>query len=122
MNVEILKKDCVSYNQAKKLKKLGFDEITSAYYDDDKQIRENVSEYNNSLISYVNTYKNTNYVTSPTIQQALRWIRDNYRLHHIHLMANYYLERGLSYEESEIKALDNLLETLYNTKNENNPV
>lgn len=107
--LDFLETECVSYEQAKKLKKLGFNESYAlAYYDDEGNISLNTPHHINN--SSDETDYGYDYYVAPTYQQAFRWIREQFRFHHIAEMNRFYLERSLSFEESESRSLDSLLE------------
>lgn len=101
--------DCVTFEQAQKLKELGFNEPNAlAYYDDEGNISLNTEHHINTPTTTID-YEYDYYV-APTYQHAFRWIRNTFRLHHIAEMNRFYLERSLSFEESERRSLDSLLE------------
>ena len=88
---------------------LGFNESYAlAYYDDEGSIFLNSAHHIN--ISFDETDYGYDYYVAPTYQHAFRWIRNTFMLHHIAEMNQFYLERSLSFEESERRSLDSLLE------------
>ena len=135
-----MKKEFVNYNQALKLKELGFDEPCFGFYqleygeirpimvDDDEQYR---------LTGY-RTCKNSeipkHYTSAPTFSQTFRWFRETYRLDGKpeYFLNNFYCfiindmkqedtSRRLftefpSYEEAELACLDKLIEIVENEK------
>ena len=135
-----MEKEFVNYNQALKLKELGFDEPCFGFYqleygeirpimvDDDEQYR---------LTGY-RTCKNSeipkHYTSAPTFSQAFRWFREKYNLYHTIDKQGYWFfqikkDEGFgdltevivsydynSYEEAELTCLDKLIEIAENEK------
>lgn len=135
-----MEKEFVNYNQALKLKELGFDEPCFGFYqleygeirpimvDDDEQYR---------LTGY-RTCKNSeipkHYTSTPTFSQVFRWFREKYNLYHTIDKQGYWFfqikkDEGFgdltevivsydynSYEEAELTCLDKLIEIVENEK------
>ncbi len=131
-----MNKEFVNYNQALKLKELGFDEPCFGFYqleygeirpimvDDDEQYR---------LTGY-RTCKNSeipkHYTSAPTFSQAFRWFREKYGMIFTLIASTYYypsvsfintdgnseIELGEfeTYEEAEIACLEKLIEIVEN--------
>ena len=131
-----MEKEFVNYNQALKLKPLGFDEPCFGFYqleygeirpimvDDDEQYR---------LTGY-RTCKNSeipnHYTSAPTFSQCFRWFREKYNLYHTIDKQGYWFfqikkDEGFgdltevivtydynSYEEAELACLDKLIEVV----------
>jgi hypothetical protein len=122
----------VPYEIALALKKLGFDEICIAYYDENKEHYYFISPYLNINDDNVNTI-----VLAPTFSQAFAWFRDKYNLvHTVYSNASGYIwelhynqERGgthicdsgesgdcemsgmfTTYEKAELECLKKLIE------------
>ena len=104
-----LQTECVSYEQAKKLKELGFNDSFSLGYYHNGRINYNDSQHTNESIENLDS---EDMVIAPTFQQAFRWIRNTYRLHHISDMNRFYIDRSFTYEESESRSLDCLLDKI----------
>jgi hypothetical protein len=70
-------KEFVPYQEAIELKDLGFDELCMGGYDGDD---------NNLYIGYISNegvqYNPQYYTKAPLYQQAFRWFRERYLLHH----------------------------------------
>jgi hypothetical protein len=75
----------VSYEQAAKLKELGFDEPCFGFYTHNGEIRR-YTNFDGELNDF-QTLKNSRitmgdgWCTAPTYQQVLRWFREKYELH-----------------------------------------
>lgn len=111
--IEYLQKECVTQEQAKKLKDIGFDGIYAfGYYDEDGEIRLNSAHHTN--ISFPDI--SDDIVVAPTYQHAFRWIREKFGLHHITMMNQYYIERMFTYEVSLSRCLDDLITIIKETK------
>jgi hypothetical protein len=104
-----LQNECVSYEQAKKLKALGFNDPFSIGYYQNGIIKPNDAQHTNESIEDLDE---DDIVIAPTFHQAFRWIRNTYRLHHISDMNRFYIDRSFTYEESESKSLDSLLDKI----------
>lgn len=112
-----LKTECVTFEQAKKLKELGFNEPNAlSYYDDEGNIYLNTEHHINKPTTTID-YEYDYYV-APTYQHAFRWIRNTFGLHHIAEMNRLYLDRNFVYEDAESKSLDIVLNNII----ENNKV
>lgn len=107
-----LEKECVSFEQALNLKELGFNESFCLGYYENGVLHHNDAHHTNE------SFQDANIVTAPTYQQAFRWLRETFRLHHVHILHKFYVERMLSYEASEEKALNHLLESIKEKTNE----
>lgn len=79
--LKILREDYVSFETAKLLKEKGFDESTSMVY---------VSYGDLCKLNKYDSIRNSNYnditknyfeYTAPTLQMAMKWLRENYKLH-----------------------------------------
>lgn len=118
---DFLEKECVSFEQALKLKELGFNESYCLGYYENGILHHNDSHHTNESLKdviYGNSEEDINIVTAPTYQQAFRWLRNTFRLHHVHLLHKLYIERMLSYEASEVKAMDHILENILENQHE----
>lgn len=69
-----------TYDQANKLKELGFREPTRAYYIDGSVDYNNPINWNTNegLDEEGNEQEEDEYCSAPTIPKALQWIRENY--------------------------------------------
>ena len=131
-----MEKEFINYNQALKLKELGFDEPCFGFYqleygeirptmvDDDEQYR---------LTGY-RTCKNSeipkHYTSAPTFSQAFRWFRKDNGLSAIVSQFGYSIENAFGgieyyvdedenptcYEEAELACLEKLIEIVENEK------
>ena len=127
-----MEKEFINYNQALKLKELGFDEPCFGFYqleygeirptmvDDDEQYR----------LTGWRTCKNSeipkHYTSAPTFSQAFRWFREKYGVHSSprkYDETNWWVEWGVwtssvfkTFEEAELVWLDKLIEILENEK------
>ena len=90
-----MKEEYVTYEQAVKLKELGFDLEVNHYYDDEKDLVESLADYNNedSYHSSETAYDDFNhgycdevFCSAPTLSQAQAWLRDK----GIHIALNPY--------------------------------
>jgi hypothetical protein len=118
---DFLEKECVSFEQALKLKELGFNESYCLGYYENRVLHHNDAHYTNGSFQdaiYGSPEEDRNIVTAPTYQQAFRWLRDTFRLHHVHILHRLYVERMLSYEASEERALNHVLESIKENKHE----
>lgn len=99
-----MKKEFVTYEQAKALKELGFDNPCLAFYNRSKELVYNLGTP----------------LSAPLKQQVFRWFRDKYGAH-VHptlVMPNVYMvQYGLwtskafdTYEEAESACIDKLIE------------
>lgn len=102
----LLQKECVTYNQAKKLQELGFNDSNCfGFYNLMGELTFNSSSFKNEKIENLD-------VSAPTYQGAFRWIRENFGLHHLPLMERFYINRGFTFEVAESKSLDELLKNI----------
>jgi hypothetical protein len=70
-----MKQEFVPYEQALKLKQLGFDEPCLSIYDKDSVLQRSLLEY--PIINSKNGFhEHWNIITAPLYQQAFRWFRD----------------------------------------------
>ncbi len=98
-----LMKECVTLEQARLLKEIGFNEpFCYGYYDGETLCFNDANHTNESEDS-------NNLVLAPTYQHAFRWIRERYTLHHISYMNQYYMERWFTYEDAESRSLNSLI-------------
>ena len=106
-----MKKEFVNYNQALKLKALGFDEPCFKC----KVIGQEHLDYTPTDYDDFPEQKEKE-VLIPTFSQAFRWFREKYNLHHcIMKMHDYFFDKTLrihteTYEEAELACLDKLIE------------
>lgn len=85
----MITEDYVSFETAKILKEKGFDENCAALYDlRDGAFREKQTGY------VFNNYQWDNFITAPTIQMAMKWLR---KIHNI-LVSPYALSTGYYFE------------------------
>jgi hypothetical protein len=128
-----MKKDFVTYEQARELKQLGFDEECLGYY-----------TYRGELVRYAHfegklddfqTLKNSslsmsyNWCTAPTFSQAFRWFRDEYALNsyirpksllRVNKTYQFNIDDNLEdtwydrYEEAELECLKKLIGIIKN--------
>ena len=114
-----MEKEFVSYNQALRLKELGFDEPCFAYYNK-KQLFSFTQVCNEPIKGYY--IKMSNRLCTPTFSQAFRWFREKgydvkVQKEYAGLYFGFYftgvawiiIGNG-SYEEAESACLDKLLE------------
>lgn len=113
-----LQSECVSFKQAMMLKELGFNESFCLGYYDGSSLNLNTAYHtNDSLDNTSDSYeKQRDLCVAPTFQHAFRWIRDTFGIHHVSLLNQYYLDRMFTYELSEQKALDQLLNQIKENK------
>jgi hypothetical protein len=127
----------VSYEQAKKLKELGFDwdcRTCYGFFFDDNEVSLSVDSDNISLTNYNSSFYSDNECDSfsaPTVALALQWFRevkyvdngiaiqlteDGFRYYHIYQIGDEeYIDGSLDilyfyYEEAESALLDKLIE------------
>lgn len=125
----MLEKEFVPYEQALKLKELGFDNETLAYYPNKN--RNLIIKESFGNISGCYKYR----VTAPLYQQAFRWLYQKYKIYHEiylghdedKLWWNYYIYKiklgykyesmndndensSDTYEEAELECLNKLIE------------
>lgn len=113
-----LQTECVSLEQAKLLKELGFNESFCLGYYDGTSLNLNTAYHTNESLDETNDLGNDEELyIAPTLQHAFRWIRDTYGLHHVTLLNQYYVDRMFTFEVSEHKALEQLLNIIKETKN-----
>jgi len=67
--------DYVSFEIAKLLKKKGFNERICHYYDDEKFLHCNTHLY------FCNSLGLDDYISAPTLQMAMKWLREKHLLH-----------------------------------------
>ena len=127
-----MNKEFVKYNQALKLKELGFDEPCFGFYQlEYGEIRPIMVDDNEQYrLTGYRTCKNSeipkHYTSAPTYQQAFRWFREKYGMIFTLIASTYYypsvsfintdgnseIELGEfeTYEEAELACLDKLIE------------
>ena len=121
----IMEKEFVNYNQALKLKVLGFDEPCFAFYLEDGT-RVPASYSKEGTVYPSNTDLLPEWCTAPTFSQAFRWLREKYYLYHSIDPLGYSMCLGEvgelgnlvscnvpnygTYEEAELACLDKLIE------------
>jgi hypothetical protein len=120
-----MEKEFVPYEQALALKELGFDEICIATYDEDEYF---------DFLDFEQSYYTipSKLIQAPLFQQAFRWFREKYDLHHVikmfgdwdkpqfsyivsgRTMTNpahmWHYEEENTYEEAELACLKKLIE------------
>jgi hypothetical protein len=102
-------KDFVPYNEALKLKELGFDEPCFGLYKEDSSFlyadvfsfREpySPSEFKEGVdegVCYINSEILEELVTAPTFSQAFRWFREKYKM--IHQIYSLKYKGGVNYD------------------------
>ena len=81
----MIEEDYVSFETAKLLKEKGFDEITFTWYTGKGKFcvgKNNFDDYHmNHFSSFAITEKDKNKCSAPTLQQARKWIKENYKRH-----------------------------------------
>ena len=79
-----MEKEFIPYEQALALKELGFDEPCICCYDSKKLVHllVNCTENNELIDCKISTYFDKDLIKSPLYQQAFRWFREKYNLHH----------------------------------------
>ena len=101
-----MEKEFVNYNQALKLKELGFDEPCIMYIDDEGDL------INDDTAEWIGAIK------CPLKSQAFRWFREKYgnflrydwgEVPHF-LMIQIEMTKGKTYEEAELACLTKLIE------------
>jgi hypothetical protein len=118
-----MNKEFIPYEQALELKELGFDEPCFAVYIDKTLIMEDDWLYSTNQDTFI---ESSNF-TAPLYQQAFRWFREKYGLHHVveydpidkvysSLVRYDYLEDLPTYEEAELACLKNLIEIVKTIK------
>ena len=114
-----LQTECISFEQAKILKELEFNESFCLGYYDGTSLNLNTAYHTNeSLDSISDSIEEQNDLcVAPTFQHAFRWIRDTYGFHHVSLLNRYYIDRMFTFEASEYKALEELLNLIKENKN-----
>lgn len=123
-----MKKEFIPYEQALKLKELGFDKECLAFYHQDERLEVD------SLGIKRNHHRAKIGVLAPTFSQAFRWFREKYDIYPIIEAKNYFkspikwiystcnvngsLEVGINnhntYEEAELACLKKLIELVKN--------
>lgn len=69
------KEDFVSYDQAKILKRAGYDGLTCHYYDvDTEEFKPSISPHHTICYDTYNDYEN--FIAAPTIHQVQKWLRE----------------------------------------------
>ena len=90
--MSMIKKEFILYEEALKLKKLGFDELCFTSYDDKKKLRnpfDCTEDYNESVTYIEDTtcfVKNSelklkHWVAAPTYSQVFRWFEENHSIY-----------------------------------------
>jgi len=72
-----MEKEFVPYELASRMKQLGFDEPCFAWYDG-----RYTSSINKDYCKNSEEWLNTIHCAAPLFQQALRWFREKYKIHH----------------------------------------
>lgn len=111
-----LLQECVTLEQAKALKGIGFNEPYCYGYYEGEILRFNDAYYTNESLSKINEDIELNLFTAPTYQHAFRWIREKFKLHQIAYINKYYIEKWFTYESAESKALDSLINDIKENK------
>lgn len=127
-----MEKEFVNYNQALKLKELGFDEACFGFYQlEYGEIRPTMVDDNEQYrLTGYRTCKNSeipkHYTSAPTFSQCFRWFREKYGVHSSprkYDETNWWVEWGVwtssvfkTFEEAELAWLDKLIEILENEK------
>jgi len=113
-----LQTECVSLEHAKMLKELGFNESFCLGYYDGTSLNLNTAYHTNEPLNEISDLnKDEELYVAPTFQHAFRWIRDTYGFHHLALLNQYYMDRMFTFEASEHKALEKLLNLIKENKN-----
>ena len=118
-------KEFIPYEQALALQELGFDEpCLKGYTEEYKRLLNFSSNHTNTSVKNMLPTKP---LTAPLFQQAFRWFREKYNLHHIVLFNNIennydfiYGERiggsmlgtSQTYEEAELECLKKLIQLI----------
>ena len=72
----MITEDYVSYDTAKLLKEKGFDESTIMRYDSNGEISSD------GRYGHYNSLKKFDFISAPTLQMAMKWLRE---VHHLHI-------------------------------------
>jgi hypothetical protein len=75
----MITEDYVSFETAKLLKEKGFDEACHAYYDGGH--RHLLKFVQNGLYNNAGVVANSGICVGPTLQMAMKWLREEHRLH-----------------------------------------
>jgi len=73
-----MEKEFVPYELASRMKQLGFDEPCFAWYDG--RYTSSINKFHNHKNS--EEWLNTIHCAAPLFQQAFRWFREKYKIHH----------------------------------------
>ncbi len=133
-----MKKEFVNYNQALKLKALGFDEPCFAAYSEDDHVGNlfiywnDLADMSELFISQDNCEKFNYECLAPTYSQAFRWFREKYGMIFTLIASTYYypsvsfintdgnseIELGEfeTYEEAELACLNKLIELTFKSE------
>ena len=116
-----MEKEFVTYQQAIKLKALGFDEPCFGFYLEDGTWTP--SSYSREGTVYPsNTDLLPEWCAAPLYQQAFRWFREKYDCHHTikhnkkyvgiaySSVVNFSIDEFETYEEAELACLEKLIE------------
>jgi hypothetical protein len=115
-----MEKEFIPYEQALKLKQLGFDEPCFATIDQTEFVHINGTEYPiRGAMDYIT-------IDLPTFSQAFRWFRKNYGDYlkysfgvapHFTIIQNLIIEDSkITYEEAELACLNKLIEIVESNK------
>ena len=134
-----MNKEFIPYEQALELKKLGFDELCFAYYDNIGKLffNTNGQPVGKDWVWEGNQIVPTDMALAPLYQQAFRWFRKKGLYHDIKMFGDwdkpqfsyivsgrtmnnpahmYYYEDKDSYEEAELECLKKLIEIAKNNQ------
>ena len=118
-----MEKEFCTYNQALRLKALGFKERVLTYYEN------GVPKLHNDITGWDFNTSFMTCVSRPTYSQAFRWFREKHNLHcavNTHTSSTNQLTyicslefgKKLTYEEAELACLDKLLEIVESKQKE----
>lgn len=124
-----MEKEFVNYNQALKLKALGFNEHCLAWYDINNILFSDITIGYEAMDSrYIQEDMNAQQCTAPTFSQAFRWFRKKYDCHHTikhnkkyvgivySSVVNFSIDEFETYEEAELACLDKLIELTFKSE------
>lgn len=121
-----MEKEFCTYNQALRLKALGFDEPCFGFYDD---VDKGFNQIHSMASVNGEQYSKLKITKAPTWQSAFRWFREKHNLHcavNTHTSSTNQLTyicslefgKKLTYEEAELACLDKLLEIVESKQKE----
>lgn len=90
----MITEDFISFETAKLLKEKGFDEITFTWYTGKGKFcvaKNNFDDYHANHLSNMATARDKNKCSAPTLQMAMKWLRE---VHNIHVVPKFDFYAG----------------------------